>query len=352
MRLLWLLLAWLAFTVYATTKCGLEVVDGSSNSKRSVGFIRLERNATKTTTTTPPALAKRMELPGLSLGAFYEDELPKITKRIVTRGSAPKATWLSAAVMQEFGRLRRKEWSTGLEGLKGCTSMYIISRKGVYATHWWENVSFDPDDIWLEPEDGSDDDLTGDELFQLTVLDMLENGGKYHAKLDADLIEDDYIHAYLIRPSKAFRQYDDPSADDYTEQWDQIRSKVGELVPTLQDQSLWKDIEYERVEEDEELDEENTVRGRNLFKYDRSQDIGGGQTQKWAMLWVEGRTEPYHQDKCIISLVFNQDPDITSKFNLQRDSLVVTHPTTNLPACGLSTAERTGSPVLHTLWSR
>ncbi|CAI7643748.1 unnamed protein product [Penicillium bialowiezense] len=33
------------------------------------------------------------------------------------------------------------------------------------------------------------------------------------------------------------------------------------------------------------------------------------------------------------------------------DSLVVTHPTTNSPACGLSTAERTGSPVLHTLWS-
>ncbi|KAJ6054148.1 uncharacterized protein N7446_010160 [Penicillium canescens] len=34
-----------------------------------------------------------------------------------------------------------------------------------------------------------------------------------------------------------------------------------------------------------------------------------------------------------------------------KDSLVVTHLTTNLPACGLSTAERTGSPVLHTLWS-
>ncbi|KUM58802.1 hypothetical protein ACN42_g8351 [Penicillium freii] len=33
------------------------------------------------------------------------------------------------------------------------------------------------------------------------------------------------------------------------------------------------------------------------------------------------------------------------------DSLVVTHPTTNSPACGLSTAERTGSPVFHTLWS-
>ena len=30
---------------------------------------------------------------------------------------------------------------------------------------------------------------------------------------------------------------------------------------------------------------------------------------------------------------------------------MVTHHTTNSPACGLSTAERTGSPVFHTLWS-
>jgi hypothetical protein len=34
-----------------------------------------------------------------------------------------------------------------------------------------------------------------------------------------------------------------------------------------------------------------------------------------------------------------------------RYSLVVTHPTTNRPAHGLSTAERTGSPVFHVLWS-
>ena len=40
----------------------------------------------------------------------------------------------------------------------------------------------------------------------------------------------------------------------------------------------------------------------------------------------------------------------TKTYNSE-DSLVVTHPTTNSPACGLSTAERTGSPVFHTLWS-
>jgi hypothetical protein len=41
----------------------------------------------------------------------------------------------------------------------------------------------------------------------------------------------------------------------------------------------------------------------------------------------------------------------TKKTINSRYSLVVTHPTTNLPAHGLSTAERTGSPVFHVLWS-
>ncbi|KAJ5516011.1 hypothetical protein N7527_007571 [Penicillium freii] len=42
---------------------------------------------------------------------------------------------------------------------------------------------------------------------------------------------------------------------------------------------------------------------------------------------------------------------VNGLFKGSEDSLVVTHPTTNSPACGLSTAERTGSPVVHTLWS-
>ena len=61
--------------------------------------------------------------------------------------------------------------------------------------------------------------------------------------------------------------------------------------------------------------------------------------------------------KRVIMATGNKDvlADLRNKKNTKtynrRDSLVVTHPTTNLPACGLSTAERTGSPVLHTLWS-
>ena len=47
----------------------------------------------------------------------------------------------------------------------------------------------------------------------------------------------------------------------------------------------------------------------------------------------------------------NKDNKKQKKTYNSEDSLVVTHPTTNSPACGLSTAERTGSPVFHTLWS-
>ena len=49
--------------------------------------------------------------------------------------------------------------------------------------------------------------------------------------------------------------------------------------------------------------------------------------------------------------LFNKKIKNIIKTYNSRDSLVVTHPTTNRPACGLSTAERTGSPVFHTLWS-
>ncbi|KAJ5793508.1 hypothetical protein N7457_000107 [Penicillium paradoxum] len=62
----------------------------------------------------------------------------------------------------------------------------------------------------------------------------------------------------------------------------------------------------------------------------------------------------YFQAYCRKGIERQLEAYITSKktktYNSE-DSLVVTHPTTNSPACGLSTAERTGSPIFHTLWS-
>ncbi|KAB8211917.1 hypothetical protein BDV34DRAFT_219134 [Aspergillus parasiticus] len=53
-----------------------------------------------------------------------------------------------------------QQYSTGMAHLSGSTTMYIISRKSVYATHWWENVSFNPDPIWWNPADQTDDEYS------------------------------------------------------------------------------------------------------------------------------------------------------------------------------------------------
>ena len=58
-----------------------------------------------------------------------------------------------------------------------------------------------------------------------------------------------------------------------------------------------------------------------------------------------------HPNSTTHSLTASTQDNQKNKTYNSEDSLVVTHPTTNSPACGLSTAERTGSPVFHTLWS-
>ncbi|KAE8410469.1 hypothetical protein BDV36DRAFT_302730 [Aspergillus pseudocaelatus] len=314
MRLLWSL-AWLALTVCANAfrpeaatqgpqlekrishlvkrsrpKCGpkLALADtvslSTSNSRNvSVGFIRFERNTT--------ALQKRMELPGDSLGKFYQKELPHLTEPIVPHEEAPTAEDMSTGVMKAFSSVRRRQqYSTGTAHLSGCTTMYIISRKGVYATHWWENVSFAPDPIWRNSPDQTDD-----EIFQATVIDMLRNGGRYHPKLDKNLIEDDYIRAYLIRPATAYNE--GPDGVGYTQRWAQIRTTVGELVPKLQDTSLWTEIPYNALDNDDpDLDEQDGTSGKNLFKYDPLHIFESGVKGPLAMLWVEDKLTPYHED--------------------------------------------------------
>ncbi|KAE8384478.1 hypothetical protein BDV23DRAFT_177030 [Aspergillus alliaceus] len=181
-------------------------------------------------------------------------KFPRITTKIVERDNAPTATEMSSAVMETFSSIKRKEWSTGEEGLMGCTTFYIISRKGVYATHWWENVSFDPDDFWREPTT-----QTNEELFQSTVLDMLTSAGKYHPRLDADLIEEDYIRATSFTQRR-------------------LGSRIKVISATQNNPARWTDIPYTPVDEPEELDNDRVTKGRNLFKYDPAHDVWGGQT--------------------------------------------------------------------------
>jgi hypothetical protein len=261
-------------------KCGPTLAD---STKRNVGFIRFERNVT--------ALDKRMILTKRKLGLFYDNEFVKLTDQIVPHESGRKAEDMSTGVMKVFANLPQdKEYSNGGQ-LSGCTTLYVISRKGVYGVHWWENVSFAPANIWRKPKTQTDEDI-----FQKTVLDMLTNGGQYHPKLDASLIEDNWIRAYLLHPREAWNA--DEGGQPYTALFERIRTHVGQLVPTLQDQSRWTDVPYDALNSDDRrLTEPQATAGRYLFKYDAAHIIGRRQTAQLAMLWFENEKTPYHKDQ-------------------------------------------------------
>ncbi|KAL4968144.1 uncharacterized protein BDV14DRAFT_197371 [Aspergillus stella-maris] len=265
-------------------KCGPSLASNDSKAASNVGFIRFECNST--------SLQKRMTLPDGDIGNLNDKALPNLTEAIVPDGyfSAPTTADLSTAVMKKFGSVgRRKKYSTGTSGLSGCTTMYVISRKGVYATHWWENLSFAPDPEWRGAGTSTDE-----ELFQATVIDLLKDGGKYHPRLDARLIEDDYIRAYLLHPKQPHRELTDGSG--YPDQWEKIRTTVGELVPKLQDRSRWTGIPYKGLNaDDENLFADGGTAGKNFIKYGPSHDFGGFRGAL-AMLWVEGQSTPYHED--------------------------------------------------------
>lgn len=103
-----------------------------------------------------------------------------------------------------------------------------------------------------------------------------------------------FVRAYLIHRTTTHRE--DPGDVSYPEQWEAIRTTVGKLVPTLRDASRWTDIPYKAVDDNELLDTEGSVAGKNLFKYDPMHRFESGKRGRLAMLWVEGEITPYHED--------------------------------------------------------
>ncbi|KAJ6067987.1 uncharacterized protein N7446_005024 [Penicillium canescens] len=261
MRLL-SLLVWLAFAISATAL----ITDGSDGQV-------LETNTS--------SIVKRSGRPVCGPNLAPENTTSACDKKLIPRDKASVSQYLSNAWPAQWSRLRAGlQWSTGTDGLSGCTTLYIISRTGVYAAHYFENVSFEPDPFWR-----TGDHTTNDQLFQYTVIDVLRNGGRYHPRLNAARIEDDTIRAYLIYPAQTSKE----SADDvgYSVRNEQIRTTVGEIVPTLQDGSRWTNIPYQATDSQALLFDPEKTLGKNLFKYDPAHDFGGGQKKHLAALWVE-----------------------------------------------------------------
>ncbi|KAF2434572.1 hypothetical protein EJ08DRAFT_471811 [Tothia fuscella] len=77
-------------------------------------------------------------LVGATMGQFMLDKIGDAAPIVWATGSRETAT----ATLAQLGD---QSLSFGVRHIVGCTVMFIISRKGVYVGHYWENLSFDPD---------------------------------------------------------------------------------------------------------------------------------------------------------------------------------------------------------------
>lgn len=69
-----------------------------------------------------------------------------------------------------FSEFKGQAFSLGPGFLCGCTTMVIVSHRGVYMGRYWESISFSPDDDWVDHYGSSYD------CFQNTVIEGLTKG--------------------------------------------------------------------------------------------------------------------------------------------------------------------------------
>lgn len=228
-----------------------------------------------------------MTLPGDGdMNAFMVRETGSAGTQIIWQKKV-KGEWEDMATA-DFMEFKNMAFSYGTGYLCGCTVLYIISRKGVYVAHYWENISFNPDPVWLEKYKDAD------RAFQQTVIKGLNDGiGKganieqVSLRLQVDKIADDDVKAYLMIPSAGNNDEPDP----YREKWEKIKETVNGLIPKLKEPDRWTEIKYDALNDDDpQL--QNSAKGRTLFKFDP--DHNG---KRKATMWVEDHREPSHDDE-------------------------------------------------------
>lgn len=234
---------------------------------------------------------------------FFTSELvPKNFKPIVWGDNTRDG--FCTALFEDIGGNKAK--SLAAQGLCGCTVLIVASRTGVYMAHYFENMAFDPDQIWL------DEWNTPEECFNANVIQGLTNGvpaaprarrprqvsltSNAAAILAGAGPDGDKVKGYLIYPSGS-SDGEATTYAGYQEKFLEIKKTVGEIIPPLAilddgtSNPLWTDIPYDALNNDDEA-LGNTAAGKLIFKYDPSH-VG----QKKAALWVESDLTDRHNDQ-------------------------------------------------------
>lgn len=174
-----------------------------------------------------------------------------------SQGQAEKIIWqvgeeddqydVNTAMYRDF----TAEFSYAAARLKGCTMLVVISRKGIYMAHYWESISFDPDEDQLGTYENGEKETSKD-IFQRIVLDELTKGVEEEGEIVQQSsrefvsrrLSDDHVTAYLIRPRKSQRNEANedmglgsapPDQAGYPELWKKTKDKVVEIVPKIGD---------------------------------------------------------------------------------------------------------------------
>jgi hypothetical protein len=216
-------------------------------------------------------------------------------------GNPKTAEDVNTALFHDFSQVR----SLVATHLQGCTMLVVISHLGVYIGHYWENISFAPDDDFRHEIDGRKE--TDEEVFKRTVLDGLENGvpgvTASQKELQMSFTEfahkygDENVRAYLIRPRTSKVQEDlidngqtiDPASQGYPERWKSMKDIINKILPKTGDADRWTEVIYDAIDDEDQLEDE--PRGRLLFKFDPDH-LDAGRRQKksrLAVLWSEQR---------------------------------------------------------------
>jgi len=188
---------------------------------------------------------------------------------------------VSTATYYRFGN---EAMSLAVSGLCGCTTLVIVSRTAVYFGHYYENLSFNPDDDVPYARDPQ-------AAFQNTVLNGLRSGipNAHSGVPDQDSLT---AHAADFQGGRAFLIVPLLGPDDernpYKDQWNQMQTTIRGIIPGGVNIQV---VPYNA------LDKEDTLlltssRGMVLFKYDPAHQANN--PTRLAKLWSE--TTELHTD--------------------------------------------------------
>lgn len=208
-------------------------------------------------------------------------EIPEATQMV---WEVPPGTDVNTAIFTRFDG--KNALSVGTSHLCGCTSLIIISQRGVYAAHYWENIAFVTDEAFRLTAQETDE-----EVFERTVIGPIKNGKNLRTrveqhKLEASKIgnqESDKVRAFLVRPNKAYKN---DLMGEYERKWARIKETVGGIIGLLDPKTeggrgRWQEVIYGRLSNRSRL--LNTkANGKVLVKYDPNHE-----GRKKVVLWVE-----------------------------------------------------------------